>query len=197
MASITSLFASDVLVKILTVFLLNPEKQYYQAEIYRQIGGTLRNVQKMLLKLEETGLIHHFKQGNMTYYQANQAHAAFGDLKHLFLKTTAIGDLLRAALNNVHGDIQLAFIYGSFARGEETAESDVDIFILGKLPLKDAAAITGPITEQTGREINPVIYSQETFLEMQRNHNRFAQELLSCPKIWLIGSDNELNKLVS
>ena len=196
MASILSLFSSDVLVKMLTLFLLNPEQEYYQAEIHQRLGGNLRNTQKMLLRLEEMELISHYKRGKMSYYRANREHPLFEDLKRLFMKSVAIGDLIRENIQPMANKIQLAFVFGSYAKGEEAAHSDIDLFLIGDLSLKEISEVMGPITETLGREVNPVIYTETEFRKRYEDNNRFVQELLSCPKIWLIGNEHDLEAVV-
>ena len=197
MSSISALFSSDVLVKILAIFLMNPDQEYYQAEIHTRVGGALRNVQKMLLKLEKPGLITQFKRGKMAYYRVNREHPAFQDLKHLFLKTISIGDVIRDGLQEVADKVELAFIFGSYAKGEEASHSDIDVFILGNLSLREIAEAMGAVTDATQREVNPVVYSREDFQKRAEAHNHFILELLSCPKIWLIGNEHDLNSVVS
>lgn len=197
MSSISGLFASDILVKILAIFLLNPDQKYYQAEIHTRVGGALRNVQKMLLKLEKSGLINHFKRGKMSYYHANREHPAFEDFKHLFLKTISIGDVIRDALQEVADKVELAFIFGSYAKGQEASHSDIDVFILGDLSLREIAEAMGAVTDATQREVNPVVYSREEFQKRYESHNHFILELLSCHKIWLLGNEDDLKSVVS
>lgn len=193
--SITELFASDVLVKILLLFLLHPEKAFYQAEIQNRIQGHLYNTQTMLKKLEHIGLITSHRQGRMTYYKAEKEHPAFEDLKRLFLKTVAIGEVLRENLDGLSSQINFAFIFGSFARGEESADSDIDICILGDLSLKDISRVLGDIHEIVGREVNPVIYTIADYQNKLVAEHRFVQELLSCSKIWLIGTEHEFQEM--
>jgi predicted nucleotidyltransferase len=196
MSSILPLFASDVLVKILTLFLLNPEQAYYQAEIHQQLGGTLRNTQKMLLRLEQMELIRHYKRGKMSYYRANREHFLFEDLKRLLIKSVGLGDLLRETIQSVADKVQLAFVFGSYARGEEAVHSDIDLFMMGNLSLREVSEIMGPVTETLGREVNSVIYTEAEFQKRYADHNHFVRELVSCPKIWLIGSNHDLEAVV-
>ncbi|MCA9808253.1 MAG: nucleotidyltransferase domain-containing protein [Cyanobacteria bacterium HKST-UBA06] len=196
MRSIASLFASDTLVKLLAIFLLHADTAFYQSELSDQIGGHLRNTQKMLQKLQETGLIRHYKKGRMSYYQANKHHPAFEELKRLFLKTIALGDLLRESLKPMAEHIRLACIFGSFATGEETPDSDIDVLIVGNLSLKSVAKALGPISDTVKREVNPLVFTPRGFAEGYEEKNRIVEVLVSCPKLWLVGSQDDLEDLV-
>jgi predicted nucleotidyltransferase len=91
--------------------------------------------------------------------------------------------------------MRLAFIFGSLAQGRETAQSDIDLFLVGELSLRETTKILGPVTAELGREFNPVLYSPEEFKKRARENHHFITEVIKGPKIWLIGNEAELAKL--
>lgn len=158
-------------------------------------GITLIQVQRALKRLEGIGLISKTKSGNRIYYTANKNHPAFEDLKRVLIKTVLFGDLLKKALVPYLDKIHFVFIYGSLASGNETASSDIDLFIIGDLGLRDVASVLSEIQQTLRREINPTVYPEVEFRRKLKEQNPFIKEVLSQPKLWLIGDENEFAKM--
>lgn len=196
MSSLTALFPNPTLVKVLSLFLLHPEEKIYQRDIVERTGSILLQVQRALNRIERAGLVTKSREGNRVYYTADRTHPAFEDLQQVFLKTVALGDILRQALVPMSDKIRLAFIYGSLARGEETAGSDIDLFLVGDTTLREVTRLMGPIGRNLGREFNPVVYPPREFRRKVEDRVPFIKEVLEGPKIWLIGNANELARMV-
>jgi predicted nucleotidyltransferase len=186
------LFASETLVSVLKLFLMNAERAYYQAQVARITGARLYVVQRELARLERAGLVLREASGNRIYYRANRQHPALEDLKRAFLKTVLLGDSLRAALAPLAGKVRAAFIYGSYARGEEREHSDVDLFIVGDLTVSEEVEVLGEAGRAIGRELNTAIFPPEEFQDKAQSGHYFIEDVLRNPKIFIIGDENEL-----
>jgi predicted nucleotidyltransferase len=191
----SALFASRTLVAVMRVFLLRPDDQHYQRELADATGSRLYLVQRELARLERAGLVVKGRRGNRVHYQANRRHPTFEDLKRAFLKTVALGDALRSALTPLADRVRLAFIYGSSARGEETAGSDIDLFLVGRVSSREAARVLGPVKRDLGREFNAAIYSPEEFHQKARSGHHFIAAVMEHPKVFLMGDERELAEL--
>jgi len=191
-----SLFASRTLARLLALFLTHAEKDFYQKELADATGAGLYTVQRELARLEKTGLVTRMPRGNRVYYRANREHPVFEDLKRVVLKTMGLGEALRAALTSLAGRVQVAFIYGSFARGEEAAASDVDVLLVGDLSLREAATVLGPAGRELGREFNPAVYPPDEFRAKAAEGHHFITEVLKGAKIYLVGDERELKRIV-
>jgi predicted nucleotidyltransferase len=189
------LFASHTLARLLTAFVTRSQADFYQKELADAAGTGLYAVQRELARLERLGLVTKAPRGNRVYYQANRSHPAFEDLKRLVLKTMALGDALRAALVPLSDRVRVAFVYGSFARGEETAASDVDLLMVGNLTLREASAVLGPVGRDLGRELNTAVYPEDEFKAKTAEGHHFLAEVLKGEKIYLIGDDDALEGL--
>ncbi len=194
-SALHELLASRTLVPLLKTLLLNPDQLFYQRELAGIAQARLYSVQSELGRLERIGLITKVRRGNRAYYQADRRHPLFVDLKNIVLKTVALGDAIRAALSRDAGAIRLAFIYGSYAAGEERSTSDIDLLLVGNLTLKESAAILGPVGRDLGREINPVLYQAAEFRRKIKDGNHFLKEILDGPRIFLIGDEDGLAAL--
>jgi predicted nucleotidyltransferase len=192
---LNGLFSSKTLVRLLSVLLLNPDKAYYQQELVRITGGPLRPAQLALDKLTRADLVTKRTEGKQVYYQAETSHPAFGDLRSLFAKTFALADVLREALAPLGSEVDIAFVYGSHAAGEQRAGSDVDVFIVGSAGRRSLAVALGDVEAHLGREVNTVIYDRARFDAAVHDGDPFVSGVLSRPKIWVVGDESELGSM--
>lgn len=181
--------------RVLGLLFVNTNRSFYTNEIVRFVDSGIGVVQRELEKLTASGLITTRKIGNQKHYQANRDTPIFEELRGIMLKTVGLSDILRAALLPLSDKIRVAFIYGSIAKGSDTANSDIDVFIVSDdLALADLFNVLSPCEAKLSRPVNPSIYSR---LELQRKlteENAFVSRVLQQPKIFLIGSADDLAK---
>lgn len=195
MYSFTNLFPSKSFVDILCMFVMHPQEEFYQTMIAKSTECAIVQVQRALKRLESAGLINKSKSGNRIYYRANQEHPAFEDIKRALLKTVLFGETLKKALKPKESKIAFSFIYGSTAKGTESKQSDIDLFVIGDVKLRDISTILGSLGNEIGREINISAYSQKDFEKKIKEGNNFIKEVISSPKVWLFGEQNEFEKV--
>ena len=133
--------------------------------------------------------------GNQVHYRANPACPIYEELRGILRKTFGVADILREALEPVAKQVDVAFIYGSVARGDERAASDVDVMIIGKLKFGDAVLALSSAEEKLRREVNPHVYSPREFKEKFANREPYLMRVAEGAKIFLIGTDDDLGKL--
>jgi len=189
------LFASETLVALLKKFVLQPEASFYQRELADAAGTRLYSVQRELARLERSGLVVKEARGNRIYYRANRFQPAFEDLRRVIIKTVGLVETLQEALTPLRGRLRMAFVYGSFASGQEQAGSDIDLFLVGDLSLREVAAVLTPLARELGRELNPTIYPPEEFRGKFRQGHHFITEVVRGPKLLLIGGEDDLAAL--
>jgi len=183
--------------RLLGILLPQPDQEFYLRELVRKSGLGQGSVQQELASLTKSGLILRRKDGNRVYYRANTAAPIYSELKALMLKTAGLADVLRDALKPSADEIDLAFVYGSVARGDETAQSDIDLMVIGTISFRRLTAVIEPAQEYLGREINPTVYSPSEFLGKLRSGHHFCRSLLKEPRLFIRGEEDELEKLVS
>ena len=114
----------------------------------------------------------------------------FTELRGLVLKTMGLGDVLRAALAPMAPAIQLAFVFGSMASQQDTAQSDVDLLIVSpSLRYGEVFGALDAASQTLGRTVNPTIYTPEEFERRAAQDNAFVTRVMQQPKIWLIGEE--------
>ncbi len=194
---IGGLFAGRAIVALLRLFILSPTREFYQRELADLTGERLFLIQRGLTRLVQAGIVDQASRGNRVYYRANQSHPAFQDLKAVIFKTVGVGDTLRAQLGRLGDKVKIAFLYGSVARGEETASSDIDIMLIGNLSGREVASVFAPVKKMLNREINPSVYSAAEFRKNVKQRHPFLTTVLREPKLFLLGDERGLKAVLS
>jgi len=173
-----------------------PERSFYLRELVSAAGSGASQVQKELADLTAAGLVTREPKGNQVWFRANPASPVFAELKAIIAKTSGIADIVRAALLPFEKRIEAAFIYGSVARGEHDAASDIDLLVVGPVSPSRLAPIQLQLGDRLGRPVRSVVYSADELREHARQREHFVASVLSQPKIWLVGSEHNLEGLI-
>lgn len=192
---LSSLLFSDYRRRVLGLLLLHPDTSYHVRELARLTGTSAGTLHKELTKLTTGGILRRQEVGNQVRYSADRDCPVFEELASILRKTTGLVDVLAVALSRVEKDIALAFVFGSAARGEQQSGSDVDVMLVGKLGFADAVQVLHPVQATLQREINPVVYTLKEFHRRAASDDSFIREVLSRPKLFVVGNENELRKL--
>ena len=180
--NIFNLSKSKLRKDLLNLYFLNLKKGYYLRELEKILGHSVANIRKELIRLEKDGLFTVEKKGNMTYYHLNKSFSLYKELKNIVEKTLGLKDILINALKNVSG-IDMAFIYGSFAKEEEHGKSDIDLFIIGKFDENDLIPEVKNLERKLQREINYTFYTRKEYEMKKKEGNAFIRDVLGKPKI--------------
>ena len=172
-----------------------PDETFFVRQIARQVETSVGTVQRELALLADAGLIKRSAVGSQVFYQANQEHPEFPELRALLAKTTGVFQMLKAALAPLSSRISVAFVYGSVARGEEKAASDIDLMVIGAITLDEVLDAVVPVEKQLRRPVNPTIYSLDDVRARLREGNHFLQSLKKSKKVFLIGDEDEFRKV--
>ena len=180
--------------RVLAVLFGNPHRSFYANELIALAQSGTGAVQRELATLSESGLLTVKRQGNQKHYQANADAPVFAELRGLVLKTVGLADVLRAALAPLAPQIELAFVYGSVAKQQDTADSDIDVMIVSEgLGYADVFGALESATATLGRKVNPTLYTPAEMTKRISQDNAFVTRVLRQPKIWLIGNEEQLN----
>ena len=176
--------------RVLAVLFGAPDRSFYTNEVIGLAQSGAGAVQRELAGLAEAGLLTVRKQGNQKHFQANAASPVFAELRGLVLKTMGLADVVRAALAPLASQIELAFVFGSIAKQEDTAQSDVDLLVvIDTLGYGEVFAALEGASQTLGRTINPALYSAADFNARLQGDNAFIHRVMQQPKIWLIGQE--------
>ncbi len=181
---------------ILSQLLGSPDRSFYVREIARGAVVPASTLTRDLSALTGAGILLRVQDGRQVYYRANPDCPVFAELKGLVTKTFGFADVLRAMLAAHEDRIELAFVYGSVARGEHTARSDIDLLVVGNLSVSDFSVELLEAERRLSRSISPTIYSKKEFREKSQSGNHFLDAVLSKPVVFVIGDNHGLQRLV-
>ena len=179
--------------RVLAFLFGQPERSFYATELIGLAGGGSGAVQRELARLARSGLVTVRPVGNQKHYQANLNSPLFTELCGIMQKTVALAEPLREALQPLAAQIRAAFVYGSVAKRQDSAASDIDLMVVtDALSYADVFATLEATGARLGRAVNPTILSGKDLAKRVKDDSAFVKRVLSQPKIWLIGGEDDL-----
>lgn len=179
--------------RVLALLFGRPDRSFYTNEIIAWVDGGSGAVQRELARLDAAGLVTVSPVGRQKHYRANEAAPIFAELRGIVLKTSGLGDVIRAALAPLEPEISAAFVFGSIANGAAAAESDVDLMVISdRLTYAELFGALEDASAQLARPVNPTIYTPAEFADRRAEGNPFLTKVLERPMIWLIGGADAL-----
>lgn len=185
---------SDYRRRILALLLLRPDEHFHVREISRLTGVPAGSMHRELKLVTNAGLLLRHSAGNQVRYQANRDCPIFQELAGIFRKTCGLADIIRDALQPLSPAIKAAFIFGSVAKGEEKASSDVDVCVIGTASFTDVVVALADMNRKLGREINPLVMPHDQFAAKLAAGEQFTTRIMAEQKIFLIGNEDDLGK---
>jgi predicted nucleotidyltransferase len=182
--------------KVLALLLLRPQERYHVREIARLTGIVPGSLHRELKQLAKAGLLVREESGNHVLYRANRACPIYEELAGIFRKTIGLADILREALQPLGNALELAFVFGSVARGEEHTDSDIDLLVLGSVGFVAVVSALADTHHQLGREVNPVVMTRAEFMQKFHAEDRFVRRIDGEAKIFVVGGEDDFGKLV-
>lgn len=174
--------------RVLGILFGQPDRSFMQQELIERASGGSGAVRRELARLAESGLVIATTVGKQKHFQVNPSSPIFRELRGIVMKTVALADPLRAALRPLTKQVDLALVYGSVARGEDRAQSDIDLLVVAEdLQLEELFARLGRAERTLGRTIHPTLYTRTEF-QQRRSESSFLKKVLAGPHLMLIGN---------
>jgi predicted nucleotidyltransferase len=193
MGTLAEILSSRVRAEIFRLLFGLNEKELHLRELERQAELSLGTIRQDLQKLVKLDLVQPRRDGNRLYYRANTEHPLYPEIRHLVLKTAGLVEIIKSALDRE--GIEVAFIFGSLASNKEKAASDVDLMVIGAVGLRTLSSRLAGVSKQIGREINPHTLSVEEFRRRQQKGDHFLSNVLESPKLFILGSEYDLEAM--
>lgn len=171
---------------VLGTLYARPGQSWYLRELARLVGVSPAMLGKELDVLAKAGIVLDTRDGNRRRVQANPDCPIFEELRGIARKTAGLADVLRQALAELKG-IDVAFVFGSIARGEERAGSDVDVCVIGEVANREVMAAMAHAEETIGRPVNALVYRADELVRKKAGGNSFVTKMLASPKLFLVG----------
>jgi uncharacterized protein len=174
----------------------HPNQAFYLRQVVRETNGGHGAIQRELKALWQAGILRRTVRDKQVYFQAESECPVFEELMALIVKTAGVADVLKAALAPLADRIQIALVYGSMASGQHKQNSDVDVLVVGEATFREVVAALADAQSQLRREVNPTVYAPDEFRSKLAAGHHFLTSVLKTEKVFLIGSDRELERLV-
>jgi predicted nucleotidyltransferase len=191
--SLSNALFSKVQQRVLALIFGQPERSFYTSEIMRKVQSGTGAVERELSRLQRSGLVSVERIGNQKHYRANRQSPVFVELQSLVIKTVALIEPLRQSLEPCADKIAAAFVYGSVAKGTDTARSDIDLMVIGdELSYSELYAALQDVEAALGREVSPVFLSPKDWRRKVSQKGSFISKVKALPKIFVFGSEQDL-----
>jgi predicted nucleotidyltransferase len=191
--SLANALFSKVQQRVLALIFGHPERSFYVSEIVRDVRSGTGAVERELSRLQRSGLVSVERVGNQKHYRANSESPIFEELRSLVLKTVALTDPLRQSLAPYSDKIKAAFVYGSVAKGTDTAQSDIDLMVIGDdLSYVELYAGLQSAENMLRRKVNPTFLSSEDWRRKAAQRGSFTNRIVALPKIFVLGSSKDI-----
>jgi predicted nucleotidyltransferase len=179
--------------RVLGLLFGQPDRSFYATELITLAGVGSGAVQRELARLAASGLVTVSLVGNQKHYQANPDSPIYDELCGIARKTVGLAEPLREALAPLAKQVAAAFVFGSVAKKQDTAASDIDLMLVSdSLSYGDTFLALESASEQLARPINPTIYTHKELARRMKQGDAFVTRVLAQPKVWLIGGEDDL-----
>lgn len=164
-----------------------PQRSFYLKEILHLTGMGVATIKRELERMLAAGILKMTKVGNQHHYQANSQCPIYDQLLSIVKKTFGVADVLCLALKSLSDRIDWAFVFGSVASGKETANSDVDLLVIGEVSFSEVVTALYPVQETLGREVNPKVFRLEEWKSLRQNKEAFVGDIMEKPRMDVMG----------
>jgi predicted nucleotidyltransferase len=182
---------------LLAATLIQPEKWWFLSELADFLGTTPSSLQRELSALVGTGILEQRREGTRVYFRAQKRSPIYRELRGIVEKTAGIIPTIRSILEPFGRKILSAFIYGSVARAQEHANSDIDLMVIGQVGLSELTPALRKAERALGRDLNATTYSADEFHSKIEKHDHFLTAVLKRPKQFVKGSERELEAITA
>jgi predicted nucleotidyltransferase len=191
--SLSNALFSKVQQRVLALIFGHPERSFYTSEIVRSVHSGTGAVERELSRLQSSGLVSVERIGNQKHYRANPKSPIFEELQSLVVKTVGLSEPIRKTLEPYSDKITTAFVYGSVAKGTDTARSDIDLMVIGdELDYSELYAALQNAETQLRRKVNPTFLSSIDWRRKVAQKGSFVSKVGGLPKIFIFGSESDL-----
>jgi uncharacterized protein len=177
---------------LLAATVLHPDRWWYLSDLAKHLDVRPSSLQRELAALVDAGILRRRRDGNRVYFQPNPDCPFLPELQGLLVKTAGVVDTLQEVLRRFDKRLDWAFVYGSMARAEELASSDVDLMIIGQVGLAELTPALRRAEGRLGWAVNPTLYTREEFATKLHAGHHFLKAVLDGEKLFILGEPHDL-----
>jgi predicted nucleotidyltransferase len=186
------LFGSKTRQTLLKAFFETPDAEYYTRQLEALHHISVGTLHRELKKLTSAGILKTRKIGNIKLFSLNKENAIYEEIKNIIQKTEGVVNFVKDSISGVKG-VRSSFVYGSFAKGDERPDSDIDIFFIGDdIDEDDLIVKIGDLEKKLFRDVNYTLYAEEEYRKKKKSRDSFVLEVVKGKKIFLKGDEGDL-----
>jgi len=187
-----SLIASKTRQTLLKAFFEAPEIEHYTRQLASKYHMSVGTLHRELQKLSDSGILKSRRIGNIKLFSLNKQNPIYEEIKNIISKTGGVVKFIKDAISGITG-IKVAFVYGSFAKGDERQDSDVDIFLIGDNIDEDELVIKiSSLEKKLFKEVNYTRYTENEYKKEKKKKNSFILEVIKGKKVFIKGDRDDL-----
>jgi predicted nucleotidyltransferase len=173
--------------RLLAFYFTNPTARHHLRDLAVRLGIDPSNLSKELARLEREGLFRWEISGRQKYFQLNREYPLFQEVRSIVAKTIGAVPLIAQSLKKIDG-IEEAYLYGSFARNQQDAASDIDVLIIGAPRAQVLAGAVHKLERQLGREINYTVLTRREFNSRRARKDAFLENVWHNKRVSLVNA---------
>jgi predicted nucleotidyltransferase len=181
---------SKVRRRLMAYYFTNPKASHHLRDLADRLSVDPSNLSKELGRLEREGLFHSEVVGRQKYFRLNRRYSLYNEVRKIVAKTVGVLPLISRYLKKIEG-IEEAHLYGSFARSQQDARSDIDLILIGVPDKKLLAEAVRKLEKQLGREINYTVLPRQEFERRRERKDSFLENVWQNKRLSLIGPCEE------
>jgi Fe2+ or Zn2+ uptake regulation protein len=209
------LFGSKTRVKLLKLFMSNPNRSFYVREITRKVEEQINSVRRELANLLSLGIITSDSTNNKLYYEVDQKHEHYHALRELFTgkrasvapkkgkaaeseaedqethKAPVEKPTVDAGVWDKAGNIAGLLYSGVFTRD---GNAPVDVMIVGDVPTARAEAAVAALESQEGRELRYAVMELDEWLYRKQVNDKFWLQVVGAKNQVIIDTEGIFNE---
>lgn len=192
LGGLREVLASPAFARLVLYFALHGDEPVHVRALQRHSGLSMSSLHRELQRLEVRGLVERMEDGGRVLYRTGETHDGWTGLRRVIRDFAHPAEVVEEAFAGVEG-IEAAFVFGSFARGDARADSDVDVLVVadaatqGRLGREAAEA-----SVLLGRPVEVRSYTRDKLERQIDAGNAVLRRILTGPKRWIVGGEDLL-----
>jgi len=180
-------FRSKARQRLLAYYFTNPTARHHLRDLAEQLSIDPSNLSKELGRLEREGLFRSDVSGRQKYFQLNREYPLFDEVRNIVAKTIGAVPLIAQSFKKIQG-IDEAYLYGSFARSQQDAASDIDVLVIGAPREELLAETVRKLERRLRREVNYTVLTPKEFKSRRARKDAFLENVWHNKRVSLMGS---------
>lgn len=166
------LFTSNTRIKLLTLFLLNPDSEFFIRELTRKLDEQINSIRRELDNLKKVGLLKTKTKNRKKYYVVNKNFVVYNELRNIVLKALSEKDSIVKSLQQL-GELELIVLSGLFVE----KDSPIDLLLVGKIDRNKLDRYFAQELE-TKRPVRFSLMSKEEYQYRRKCNDKFLDDIL-------------------